>query len=510
MRSRRTAMLFLTALALGVPGRAVAEDPKGTERVTGLIQQLGNGDFAQREAAARALDALGREALAPLRRAAASEDAEVRRRASDLAEQIEKRLESLRLLEPKRFRLVYKDTPLGQAVADFARKTGFLLQLGAVSSPGRPAVKPSLRTLTLDTGEVPFWDAFDQFCRRAGLVEQSLVPKAPAPVSVRDAERAKIEMELRVIRQQRQAIFLQSGGQQPQPCVVVDGKVPALATCLAGPIRIRALPADIHPAGSGRAEDEVQFTLEVTPAPGLNWLNFGNLRIDRAVDERGKTLTPVLDVPNAPNEPDDWSDVLIVQDVLNEVGQGSASHHLPVRLKLDKDSAKKLRELRGTISAQVQTPPEPLMKVDDVVKAVGQAVNGPDGHALKVLEAERRPDGELKLRVEVQTPSPAGMRGMVFVRGARFLRVNNGQMVIMDSAGSSTPKGLAVQDAAGKNLPVTRMETRTSQRGNELVQEYQLSCKGPANATEPARLVYTGQRTTVIQVPFTLTDVPLP
>src|SRR5262249_35590345 len=62
-----------------------------TEYVDRLIRQLGSSKFDEREAAAKALEAVGEEALEPLRKAAnRSEDAEVRRRASELATLIQR------------------------------------------------------------------------------------------------------------------------------------------------------------------------------------------------------------------------------------------------------------------------------------------------------------------------------------------------------------------------------------------------------------------------------------
>src|SRR5262249_6610035 len=58
-----------------------------------LVRQLGDGKFAKREAAGKALEALGAPALPALREAAASKDAEVRRRAERLIAAITQRLD---------------------------------------------------------------------------------------------------------------------------------------------------------------------------------------------------------------------------------------------------------------------------------------------------------------------------------------------------------------------------------------------------------------------------------
>jgi WD40 repeat protein len=93
MPKRRRFVLALGAVAtlcVQVAIEAVLAD--GTE-LDQLIQQLGSPKFAEREAATKALEAIGEPAIDALRRAAAtSEDAEVRRRARQLIKVIEDRI----------------------------------------------------------------------------------------------------------------------------------------------------------------------------------------------------------------------------------------------------------------------------------------------------------------------------------------------------------------------------------------------------------------------------------
>src|SRR4051812_43839701 len=92
-------------------------------------------------------------------------DAEVKRRAEELVAKIEKRTESVKLLVPTKVKLTYKDTPVTEAVADFAKKSGYNI---SVHDP-KGVLKD--RKITLETGEVSFWEAFDQFCLKANLSE---------------------------------------------------------------------------------------------------------------------------------------------------------------------------------------------------------------------------------------------------------------------------------------------------------------------------------------------------
>jgi hypothetical protein len=132
-----------------------------------------------RQKATAALEAIGLPALEALRKAAVGDDAEVKRRAGDLVGKLEKKAEAARVLAPKKVHLVCKDTPLSEAVADFARKSGYAIKLHD------PENKLKDRTVTLDTGETRFWHALDLFCQKAGLSEarpQDLMrPVRPVP-----------------------------------------------------------------------------------------------------------------------------------------------------------------------------------------------------------------------------------------------------------------------------------------------------------------------------------------
>src|SRR5262249_3388999 len=82
----RTRLLFwiVVGLAFGPVAEPVAtapDKPATPERIADLIRQLGDKDFAKREAASQELDAIGEPARAALKSAVASRDAEVGERA---------------------------------------------------------------------------------------------------------------------------------------------------------------------------------------------------------------------------------------------------------------------------------------------------------------------------------------------------------------------------------------------------------------------------------------------
>src|SRR5262249_57976900 len=110
-----------------------------------------------------------------LRKAVKSEDAEVRSKAEVLVQKIERRIESANVLAPKKVHLVFKDVAIPDAVEEFKKKSGYNLALHD------PEKKLKDKKITLDTGEVTFWEAFDLFCEKAGLVEATIQDLMQAP-----------------------------------------------------------------------------------------------------------------------------------------------------------------------------------------------------------------------------------------------------------------------------------------------------------------------------------------
>src|SRR5262249_4288458 len=128
MFTRSLALLFVL-LTLGLCAAEEKKDTADPKQIARQIEELGDRRHAKREAAERALRQIGVPALDALREAARSKDAEVRRRATRLLRQIENLAEAARLLASPRLRLVYKDTPLADAVADIEKKTGIAIKL---------------------------------------------------------------------------------------------------------------------------------------------------------------------------------------------------------------------------------------------------------------------------------------------------------------------------------------------------------------------------------------------
>jgi hypothetical protein len=476
------------------PPHTDPQDQADAECVAALIQQLGSPRFDEREAATRALDALGPAALEPLRKALPSQDAEVRRRAVQLVRRIEGRLESIRALEPTRLRLVYREKPMSEALTEVASKTGLRFQL-----EGNLA-KLIQRKITLDTGETTLWEALAEFCEAAGLSERGLRP-GPGPD---DRYRDSRIVSLREI--------YDVADRKESPLALKDGASPALPTHQAGALRVRALSPDTPLPGQTRVEGEALFGLEVRLEPRLQLQSVLALRIDRAIDEKGQTLSQPTDAVAGVSSIGTGNEILFYWDGTTELPSNlpSGAGLVPVRLRLPERPCRRLKELHATLALRALTPSEPLVTVDSVLRAAGQSFKGDDGSSLKVIEVLCENEGQVKLRVEV-APAPRDL--VVDGLPARILLMNRGlrrgpvQTTFIPPVVCA--EQLSLLDGRGRPIPLAE-RVPPELDGTGKAWEFNLVYRAGPGQGGPSRLVYTGRRSVTLEVPFTLKDVPLP
>src|SRR5215216_5874554 len=163
MRGRIFALLA-ALLTFTATGRA--------DSVEAAVAKLAAPRYAEREKAARDLEAIGEPALKALKAAQASADEEVRARAKVLVDKIELAERSRRLLEAPKLSLMFPDYPLDTAVQEFARQSG--IRVAYHPAPG----VDTKRKVSLDTGPLPYWEAVHAFYKAAGLTEDVAPPEA--------------------------------------------------------------------------------------------------------------------------------------------------------------------------------------------------------------------------------------------------------------------------------------------------------------------------------------------
>jgi hypothetical protein len=562
--------LLLTAVAgvaltlTGVPARAA--DKADADHIARLIEQLGSKKFSQREAAARELDKIGAPALDALKKAAESSDTETRRRATSLLNRINERLDTRELLAPTHVHLKYQDTPLAEAVADFAKKSGYSITLNDEQG------KLAGRKITLDTGKTTFWQAFDQFCAKAGLVEGTWQPGMPPgfrgrPVPVppgkpvlppRGAAAPAPARAVNVVAVAQVAppaapppalpgapirrgapmipAFPQVNGDQ---FFLEAGKPQHLPTSYHGAVRIRALPPDTPVFGPPRGQDEILVPLEVRAEPKVRWQYITGVHVQKALDNNDQKLTKVSDegqngiggggvvVPGGGFGP---------RPMIMIARPRGWGNNFTVRLKTGDKSSHSLKELQGSVSAQVRTQPAALVTVKDVFSAVNKTVKGKQGTSVTVLEATKEENGDIKLRLRMEVPndvltesatpghkvgrnvpSPAAGVGFAVAAGQGQVQV---QIAPAPAGGVGVAQphhvvmgdfmGTALRDSKGKAIPLTQVGAmKFEANGKGSVREITLTYHPEKEIKGAARFTLSGSRVVGVEVPFTLKDVRL-
>lgn len=518
------ASIFAGATLLMALACPAGETPT-KERIDRLIEQLGSNNFAEREKASKELEATGLPALEALRQAAKSDDAEVRKRAETLLPKIEMQAESIRVLAPKRVHLVYKDTPLGEAVADFQKKSGYTIRLH------QPDDKLKERRITLDTGETTFWHAVALFCDKAELSEASMADLAQAMQAPRGAGVP--------VAGPRRVFVPGMNGQ----LTLKDGKATKASADDRCAIRIRVLAkTDLF----GKVpEGEILVPLEVTPEPRLQVQIYQSIRIDKAVDDRGQKLAQVI--PQVQGAAGIGGNLVLappgVAAGMNAgqvpfigqrvVGWGGLGQQVPLQLKKGDKDAKSLKELKGSITAKLLVAPRPVITVDKLDKAAGKTFKGEEGGSIKIIGfASEAKQTTIELECEPPSydkvaPVQPNMAAGAIRLGVAAPRVKAQPMPVPigrgGAAASAPPQlmdnmnGLSIHDDKGNTLPIDRGRSRVQvslmQQGNggaKRTVTYTLCCPHDKDKKNPAKVVYLGRKRATVEIPFALKDVPLP
>jgi hypothetical protein len=489
MRGGPRLLPAVTALLLAATASAAAEPgPADADRIAALVAQLGSDSYAEREAATKALEATGAAALAELRNASGSRDPEVARRAAALVRIIEKRLDTAKLLEPQKLRLRYKDTPLVEALADFAQRTGLGIKLHFDHR------KVEGRKITLDTGAVTFWEALAQLCEKGGLAEapppawtsfpDTITLAGPTVVSVgRNFGISRTDVLRAVPREKPAELDIMLGD-------IKSGPPP---TSYAGAVRVRVALPNTASVNYKKPEGEVVFALEAASDGRLQWQKAVGLRLEKALDEDGRALA-VLPGSGRPIDP-----------ALEDLGDPLA-RLVAVRLKQAGEKPPKgLRELTGTIVGQVRLPQEAVVTIDNVLKAAGRSAQGKHGGAVKVLSVAREADGGVRMKVQVQAVSRGVAEGPTNPLNVPI--IVNGRRIEPDEDLLNS-LNFALLDEKGKPFRTDRAVSSGVRAG--AAHEYELTYEPGPGQAEAAKFVYSDRRTVLIDVPFAFEDVALP
>lgn len=319
--------------------------PTVTQQVETWIAELGSADFRTRQAATRALDQLGRPALAALRQTVrTTEDAEIRQRAAALAEIIGLRVENEDAVAATRITLKSGKQKLEDVLRELTKLSKTRLTL-TDPSLGKQIV--SIPKIT----DQPFWSALETICLAAhleislddalGSASQSAHSRTPAQDVASDLRRIT-EQRLALVRKlHEQTVARQKAAANPQAIRALDEVIAQIRTelaanvrqltalqmqqmaqrrmgarlprqarqtaddrvivlrpqsptplpsCIHGGIRIVAPPIPEAVMASRDAET-LPVLLELQPEAHLNWLRVDRVAITKVTDADGQELT---------------------------------------------------------------------------------------------------------------------------------------------------------------------------------------------------------------------------
>jgi hypothetical protein len=469
------------------------------EQAARLVAELGSDDFETRERAARQLEDLGPAVAPALQKATTSTDPEVRRLALQVAERLARKMEAAEVLEPKRFRIAFRDMPLNFAVQEFTRVTGARIQLDGVKGD---------RKVTLDTEYTSFWDAFDKFCAAAGLVEKVFDSPTAEGGDMSSpygwGRRRMVVWNGRWQQQQEDILPALQNGQ----FVLTEGKPTPRPTYQSGALRFRALAAgtSLGKLSTIKGDKELIFGLEILPEPSLAWEKVQSLHITKVIDDQGQNLEATQVAGSAATPQSDFDEVVYYGGPYDGNGGNNGGQRVPLRLALGRKPSAVIKELSGVATIKMQTSTQAIATIDRVLEAKDKGVKGSDGSFLKVVEVKHEDGGKLVIHIKVEQAQEeeAAMNPWGGWRGGMGYRGMGGEGENVDSSVSTG--NLVLFDARGHLVRLLSKEQVPDENGSE---EYRFTYQVAKGQPDPSKLVLQGRRPVSIDVPFTLKDVPL-
>jgi hypothetical protein len=397
--------LVLVVLALAPPGEEAAT----------LVEKLGAPRYAEREAAAQALEGLGRQALPALRAGRQSDDPEVRARAAALLGRIESGL----MVRPTMIKLDFRDRPLPEVVKILSERADVAMALVPENNPIWQT-----RRVTLEAPEpVPFWGVLDRLGKAAQL-QSSVTMRTGQGLrgplvqfylgartgSVPTSDSGPFRATIHGIHYRRDRTFAQNGAVSP-PAFAPVGE-----------------PAVINNAGRGGTE-QFYADLQIAAEPRMVLTQSGPLKLTEALDDRGRALIPAASAET----------VQRMAGYYGTYGTGVATLQMQVHLRPPQPEARTIKRLRGVVPVVVAArKDDPL--VIDLAQGKGKAFQS-DEMSITIHDVRTEPDQprisiELSLRPNVPSdPSVAGGRFAAEMMAFRSPQMSQSQIEILDAQG---------------------------------------------------------------------------
>jgi hypothetical protein len=433
-----------------------------------LVERLGSSRYAQREAAAKALEELAGTALPALRQGRGSRDPEIRTRSIALLRQIEGSL----LTQPTMVWLNFEDALLRDVVRSLSQRTGMKIGLFPENLPKWKAERITLR----DSEPLPFWKAIDRLCAGASLqndLELRGISNSASPtLALSDrmtrphhpvSDHGPFRVSLVGLEFQRHVGFAIL---PPRPRGNRAGREPVRAH----------EPAFPQPLPVTSEQCSIQFQITAEPRLGAN--QDGPLQILEARDDNGNSLVAAAHGNS------------LTQQGGYLGGTCSSVVHVRAPLIRPDHPGRTIKALRGFVPLRVTSrEPDPL--VVPLAGAVGKSFDKGDLH-VAVHEVRFDPNTQqrqiqLSLREShADGLAPADERGVQ--DGGRPDQYQQ-NLELLDAHGQALPWYQTTIDVEASRITVTMADRA---------------------GAEPSELRYYGMTETTMNVPFAFTDIPMP
>jgi hypothetical protein len=452
----------------------IGQVPGGQADPSALVVQLGAGRYAEREAASKALEQMGRPALAALRAVRDARDPEIRIRASHLIQKIEGAL----LTQPSRVRLDFQNVPLIQVVQSLSQQTGFKVTLYPENLP-----RWRSQRVTLHRAEpVPFWKAIDQLCQAAQLQHN---PSIHGGIGVREPAFALADSTMRPIMPTsdegpfRVSLMSLDYERHLNYAVAGAGLRPALGNDR-NPARLRP-PAPAAARPNPMITEQFTAHLVLTAEPRLSLSQCGAIQVIEAEDNLGHSLVASGNGGPILNRNVGYFGVL----------NGSVMQ-LQVPLDRPEEAGTRIRKLRGVIPLSVSSRrPDPL--IVPLNQGTGKRFENADVevtvHEIRSVAASRQTLIELSINTKegATSAAPPDLDAFSSVYRPDTQRL---QLEILDSRGRAIPWGLSVVNSETSHVTIT--------------------LTGMPSAALLKELRYHALTRATINVPFEFNDIPMP
>jgi hypothetical protein len=468
----RNLLPVLTALLL-LPGICRAQ-----ETTADLIRKLGSGNYLERERAAKALEERGKAALPSLNNAIENADLETRRRVLLLMERIEERALLAELLRPTPTQIRFQNISLGDALREIEPTIG--LRCGNLAS--------KVRIDRIDTGVLPYWQAWGRFCKEAQLEESDNALYAAKLMSMRDGVDEQIKLLLR-----RDEFDTQGKFALPR---IDFTSSPALERYAVDDrhsvrVRVRWLMMDHKLV---KAVPHAVFVVEVRPEPRLEIAATPRVELTRLIDDAGKETA--IEVARILPAYLNGSEAGYLSAFAGEVQYGGLLHLKAIPWRTP---TSKLRALHGNVRVEITVRPSTL-ELSQLATSVGKTVRSYDGVTVKLLAFDSTDEGDLALRLHVDnigslTPQAPEQK---------FVRVRPG-FIAERGAIDVALERLALLNARGQEYRKLKAQYQASKAGKGHDVELVLAAK--AGMDEPTLVLTKAPRNIVLMVPFVVRDL---